>query len=55
MFFAIYLMVFFGHFGGRALAIVAVVRAACTVPSTALHQQAAGPEDGVRPFQLLPQ
>lgn len=48
-------MVFFGHFGGWTLAIVAVVRAACAVPSTTLHQQAVGPEDGVRPFQLLTQ
>lgn len=51
----LYLVVFFGHFSGSALTLVAVVRAAGAVSSTSLHQQAAGPEDHVRPLQLLTQ
>lgn len=46
-------MVLLGDSGRDALAVVAAMRAAGTVPTAALHQEAAGPEDGVRPLQLL--
>lgn len=41
--------------GRRTLAVGAAMRAAGTVAPTALHQEAARPEDGVRPLELLPQ
>lgn len=50
-----HLMVFLGDPGGDALTVVAAVRAAGAVSAAALHQEAAGPEDGVRPRQLLAQ
>lgn len=53
--FIVYLVVLFGHFSGRALTLVAVVRTAGAVSTTSLHQQAAGPENHVRPLQLLTQ
>lgn len=51
----IYLVVFLGDPGGNTLTVEAAVRAAGAVSAAALHQEAAGPEDGVRPRQLLTQ
>lgn len=51
----IYLVVFLGNPGGNTLTVVTAVGAAGTVSTTALHQEAAGPENGIRPFQLLTQ
>lgn len=51
----IYLMVFLCDPGGNTLAVVAAVRAAGTVSTTALHQEAAWPENGICPLQLLTQ
>ena len=48
-------MVFLCDPGGDTLAVVAAVRAAGAVSTTALHQEAAGPEDGICPLQLLTQ
>lgn len=50
-----HLMVFLGDPGRDALTVVAAVGAAGAVSAAALHQEAAGPEDGVRPRQLLTQ
>jgi hypothetical protein len=49
-----YLMVLVDYPGGHTLAVEAAVRAAGTVTPAALHQEAARPEDGVRPLELLP-
>lgn len=51
----LHLVVFLGDPGGDALTVVAAVGAAGAVSAAALHQEAAGPEDGVRPRQLLTQ
>lgn len=51
----LHLMVFLGDPGRDALTVVAAVGAAGAVSAAALHQEAAGPEDGVRPRQLLTQ
>lgn len=48
-------MVLVDYPGGHTLAVEAAVRAAGTVTPAALHQEAARPEDGVRPLELLPQ
>lgn len=48
-------MVFLRDSGGDTLTVVAAVRAAGTVSTTALHQEAAGPENGICPPQLLTQ
>lgn len=46
----IYLMVLLCDPGGHTLAVVAAVSAAGTVSTTALHQEAAGPENGICPL-----
>lgn len=51
----IYLVVFLCDPGGNTLAVVAAVRAAGAVSTAALHQEAAWPENGIGPFQLLAQ
>lgn len=51
----VYLMVFFCDPGRHTLAVVAAVRTAGTVSTTTLHQEAAGPENGICPLQLLTQ
>lgn len=51
----IYLMVFLRDPGGNTLAVVAAVRAAGAVSATALHQEAAWPENSICPLQLLTQ
>ncbi len=51
----IYLMVFLCDPGGNTLAVIAAVRAAGAVSTTALHQEAAWPENGICPLQLLTQ
>lgn len=48
-------MVFLRDPGRDTLAVVAAVRAAGTVSTTALHQEAAWPENGICPRQLLTQ
>lgn len=48
-------MVFLGGFGWNTLTVEAAMGAAGTVSTTALHQEAAGPEDGICPLQLLAQ
>lgn len=48
-------MVFLCDPGRDTLAVEAAVRAACTVSTTALHQEAAWPENGISPHQLLTQ
>ncbi len=48
-------MVFLCDPGGNTLAVVAAVRAAGAVSTAALHQEAARPENGIRPLQLLTQ
>lgn len=48
-------MVLFGDFCWHTLALVAALLTTGTVSTTAFHQQTQRPEDGVRPFQLLPQ
>lgn len=50
-----YLVVLFGDAGGLALAVVAAVGAAGAVPTTTPHQEAAGPENGIGPLELLAQ
>lgn len=52
---SIYLVVFLRDPGGNALAVVAAVRAAGAVSTAAIHQEAAWPEDGIGPLQLLTQ
>ena len=49
-----YLVILLGDLAGDALTLAAGVQAARAVPAAALHQQAARPEDGVGPLQLLP-
>lgn len=51
----IYLMIFLCDSGRNTLTVVAAVRAAGTVSTTALHQEAAGPENDICPFQLFTQ
>lgn len=51
----VYLVVFLCDPGGNALAVVAAVGAAGAVSAAALHQEAAWPENGVGPSQLLAQ
>lgn len=48
-------MVFLCDPGGNALAVVAAVRAAGAVSTAAIHQEAAWPENGIGPLQLLTQ
>lgn len=48
-------MVLLGHPAGNALAVVAAVRAAGAVSTAAFHQEAARPENGIGPLQLLTQ
>lgn len=50
-----HLVVFLCDPGRNTLAVVAAVRAAGAVSTTALHQEAAWPENGVSPHQLLTQ
>lgn len=49
------LVVFLRDPGGNTLAVVAAVGAAGAVSAAALHQEAARPENGVRPLELLAQ
>lgn len=48
-------MVLLGDPCRGALAVVAAVGATGAVSTAALHQEAAGPEDGICPLQLLAQ
>lgn len=50
-----HLVVFLRDPAGNTLAVVAAVRAAGAVSTTALHQEAAGPENDICPLQLLTQ
>ena len=52
---SIHLMVFLCDPGRNTLTVEAAVRAAGTVSTTALHQEAARPENGICPLQLLTQ
>lgn len=47
-------MILLGDLAGDTLTFAAGVQAARAVPAAALHQEAARPEDGVGPLQLLP-
>lgn len=47
-------MILLGDLAGDTLTLAAGLQAARAVPATALHQEAARPEDGVGPLQLLP-
>lgn len=48
------LVILLGDLAGDTLTLAAGLQAARAVPATALHQEAARPEDGVGPLQLLP-
>lgn len=48
-------MIFLCDSGRNTLTVIAAVRAAGTVSTTALHQEAAGPENDICPFQLFTQ
>lgn len=48
-----YLVVFLCNSGGETLAVEAAMRAAGTVPTATLDEEAAGPEDDICPFQLF--
>lgn len=47
-------MVLFRNFTRNTLTFIAVVEAAGTIPSTALNQETAWPEDGICPLQFFP-
>lgn len=51
----LYLVVLLRYPGWNTLTVVAPVRATGTVSTTTLHQEAARPENGIRPFKLFTQ